>query len=35
LRCRSCGKLYPVERYLGDSDDGLDELLADIRCDRI
>jgi hypothetical protein len=34
LRCRACGAHYPLSDYRERLDDGLEEELANIRCDR-
>lgn len=35
LRCRSCNKLYTLERYLELIDEELEEKLANVRCNRL
>jgi hypothetical protein len=35
LRCRVCGAEYSLAEYKKWLDDGIEDELADVRCDRI
>ena len=33
LRCRSCGRMYPLSRYADQLDEAMERRLAWTRCD--
>ncbi|MFP4475977.1 MAG: dual CXXC motif small (seleno)protein [Desulfatibacillaceae bacterium] len=35
LRCRSCGKTYTLEEFGDDIDERIEEMLANVRCDKL
>jgi hypothetical protein len=35
LRCRSCGRDYPIEMFADAIDDILEKALADVSCNRL
>jgi hypothetical protein len=35
MRCRSCGREYPLEQFSDLMDDDFEQQLANVRCDRL